>query len=233
MDSWQTPAGFVLLLSPGSSAGQSCVGPAVGWPGEAGYGCAVWLVAPFHQSVWEERGIRWVGREDALSRWRAGPFAQGGDWEEHQLVKSSVLQKCHAHPAGLLALVGSVCPSPQPLPSACNVTSSLSQVVSVPLPCSALRDPGCHHHRDFLAGSVGCFYLFHPSCDPSFDPPLGLLTFAWLCWPCLMQWSYSCQAHAHASICSSSVGQGNAAVLASGCQLMSDGGACIRSSWCA
>lgn len=187
MDSWQTRAGFVLPSSPGSSAGQSCVGPAAGWPGEANYSCAIWLLAPSHQSVSGEQrqAVSGQGRcSSTLKGWcqcTAPLTGRGLRRASAGKKQCPAKSKWCACPTGLLAPVGSACPCPQPLPSACDATSSLSQAVSAPLLCSALCDQGCHHCRDFVAGPGGCLYLFLPSCDPSFDPPLVLLIFLWLC----------------------------------------------------
>lgn len=113
MDSWQTQAGFVLPLSPGCSARQSCTGPAAGCPGDAGYGCAVWLVAPSHQSVWGEQRYMVSGQgrcSPTLKGWcqctapRAGRGSRRASAGEKQCPAKS---ECYACPTGLLAPAGS------------------------------------------------------------------------------------------------------------------------------
>lgn len=124
---------------------------------------------------------------------------------------------CVSFPAAL-----AICPQ-------CNLFSVPGSLSTIAMFCSSCQ--GCCHHRDFVAGPERCLHLFFTSCDPSFDPPLGLLVFLWCCRPYFMcQSCYPCQAHACPGSCSSSGGHGDAAVLASGCQLMDDGGACARSS---
>lgn len=78
MDSWQTWAGFLLPSSPGSSTGR-----------------AAWDVLVPGRVASEWKG-RWVPPCRAGAK--VQPLAQGRDWEEHWLLKSSVPQRANSVP---------------------------------------------------------------------------------------------------------------------------------------